>query len=151
MWWLMPIDLGRPRYAAAATSAGLSIPLCYPCVTYAVYDQLLGPTVSLRTSGVRRGHRSVAMLFCFMFLVWYAKHSPVAFVFRGLDSPLHIRRQRQALTSIERYWQDYCDLQSWLCIEKLMASLVESTASPDMSMSVLVLVWSQIPLLVFHL
>ena len=34
------------------------------------------------------------------------KHSPVAFLFKGLDSPLQIRHQRQALTSIQQYWQD---------------------------------------------
>ena len=42
---------------------------------------------------------------CFMLSVWYAKHSSVAFVFKSLDSPLHIRCQRPALTT-EQYWQD---------------------------------------------
>ena len=43
---------------------------------------------------------------CLMLYVWYFKHSPVAFVFKSLDSPLYIHRQRSVLTSIEQYWQD---------------------------------------------
>ena len=41
-----------------------------------------------------------------MLSVWYAKYSPVAFVFKGLNSPLQFRRQRPALISIAQYWQD---------------------------------------------
>ena len=40
-------------------------------------------------------------LFRFIFFVGYAKHSPVAFVLKGLDSSLQIRSQCPALTSMK--------------------------------------------------
>ena len=60
---------------------------------------------------------------CFMLSVWYAKHPPIAFVFKSLDSPLQIRHQ----TSIElshRVWQtkinsfNFC----WTCYTVLSNS-----------------------------
>ena len=41
-----------------------------------------------------------------MIAIWYAKHPPVAYVFKGLDSPFQVRCQRPALTFIKQYWQD---------------------------------------------
>ena len=50
-----------------------------------------------------------------MFSVWYAKHPSVAFVFKGLDSPFQISRQRPALASIEKHRQDKWPREYNLC------------------------------------
>ena len=65
-----------------------------------------------------------------MFFLWYARHLPVAFVFKSLDSTLQIRRQHPAITSIEQYWQDKWFAQlivvgNWrLCFFHSITSLV---------------------------
>ena len=56
---------------------------------------------------------------CFMLSVWYAKHTPIAFVFKRLDSPLQIRHQRPPLTSIEQYWQDKWFVEFDLCGKRM--------------------------------
>ena len=77
---------------------------------------------------------------CFMLSVWHAKGSPVAFVFKGRDSPLQIRRRHPALTSIEQYWQDKWFVEFKLCCYLLALSWL----------SVLAPVWSELPLLMFR-
>ena len=118
--WL-PIDLCHPRCAAMTTSTGLSIPWRCPSMIYVVflcdachppflevwssspyhygletrpnYDNLRCVTVHIKSS--RRPARILTflpyILICFMLSVWYAKHSPIAFVFKSLDSPVLLK------------------------------------------------------------
>ena len=66
-------------------------------------------------------------------------HSPVTFVFKGLDVSLKIRRHRPALTFIEQYLQDKClvEFNLW---KKLMALFFHGNDSLVMAQCVLVLV-----------
>ena len=128
LWWL--IDLCCLWCAVTTTALMLSfndlhdlplqrIPSTVPCsvIFGSVSWRQTWPSscddwqLTIRTPDVQRGQWPVAILFVsFVFLVWYAKYPPVAFLFKGfiylLDSPRQICSQRPALTFDEQYWQD---------------------------------------------
>ena len=76
-----------------------------------------------------------------MLSVLYAKHSSVAFVFKGLHSPFQISRQRPALTSTEEHRQDKWPIEYNL--RGKTDRFVFYTVLPDLSwLSMLAPVWN---------
>ena len=123
--WLS-IDLRHPRCAVLMTSTGPSIPWRCPSMIYAVFlcdtapcslifgrvswqqtwpkhDSLDAWRLTVKGPDVQRRYRPVVIHINLLYVLcslWYAKHPPVAFVFKSLDSPLQIRQIRRASQNI---------------------------------------------------
>ena len=143
LWWL-PIDFCRPWCAAMTTWMDWlvnSLILSFPNLrglplqrlpstflviwfSAAYHDFKHGWIMTIcdayrsivKVTDVRQGCWPAAIHIVRLILsVLYARHLPVAFVFKGLGSPLQVRRQHPSLLFIEQYWQEKWLVEFDLC------------------------------------